>query len=97
MHVNDIPEAFQNKLRLAILTALIAGEQDFVQLKNSTGATDGNLSVQLSRLESAGYVECQKTFIGRKPHSSYRLSAKGMEDFSSYVQLLSSVLQQAPH
>ena len=51
MELNNIPEAFQTKLRLMIISALVTGSKSFNELKSITGASDGNISVQLSKLE----------------------------------------------
>ena len=51
MEINSIPEAFQTKLRLAIISALITGSKTFKELKIITSASDGNLGAQLSKLE----------------------------------------------
>lgn len=51
MDIKSIPEAFQSKVRLAIITALISGEKTFTQLKKLTQASDGNLASHLSKLE----------------------------------------------
>jgi len=84
------------RLRLGILSALVVQESlTFTELRDLLGATDGNLSVQARRLEDAGYVRCEKRFVGRKPKSTYRLSASGRTALEGYLETLSSLLPEA--
>lgn len=92
MKINEIPDIFQSKIRLAIITSLIDGSKDFKQLKELTEATDGNLSTHLTKLEKDGYILSEKTFIHRKPRSIYQLTKGGRRAFEEYVELLSSLL-----
>ena len=66
MEMNNIPEMFQSKLRLMIVSGLIKQPLSFAALKQLTGATDGNLSVQISKLTDAGYIVVRKEFAGKK-------------------------------
>lgn len=93
MKINEIPDIFQSKIRLAIITSLIDGSKDFKQLKELTEATDGNLSTHLTKLEKDGYILSEKTFINRKPRSVYQLTPDGRYAFEEYVDLLSSLLK----
>ena len=83
-----------SRIRLAIISVLVSVEKtDFKQLKTQTNATDGNLSVNLKKLEDAEYIEVEKKFIGRKPHTTYYISKKGKEAFKKYVEKLESMLK----
>lgn len=93
MDLFSIPEAFTNKLRLAIISALVTGEKNFKELQNLTDATSGNLGAQLLKLEEWGYINCKKEFINRKPQSTYQLTQKGLSEFKDYVMLLEKVLK----
>ena len=62
MEINSIPEAFQTKLRLAILSSLLTGQKSFSELKEITSSTDGNLGAQIKKLNELGYVEIEKAF-----------------------------------
>lgn len=95
MEINAIPEAFQTKLRLAILSALLTGEKNFKELKKITEATDGNLGAQLKKLEEAGYITVSKAFVNRKPQTSCALTAFGRKQFKEYVEMLERLLGQA--
>ncbi len=71
--------------RLAILSALLACQSaDFLFLQRITGLTKGNLSSHLAKLEEAGLVEIEKSFIAKKPYTMVRLSGTGREALESY-------------
>lgn len=93
MDLFSIPEAFTNKLRLAIISALVTGEKNFKELQHLTDATSGNLGAQLVKLEEWGYINCKKEFINRKPQSTYQLTEKGLSEFKDYVILLEKILK----
>lgn len=95
LELNNIPEAFQTKLRLMIISALCTGEKTFKDLKNITGATDGNISVQISKLEELGYLSVSKEFVGRKTKTTCKISEIGFESFTEYVNLLDKILLYA--
>lgn len=90
----DIHEAFASKLRIILITALISGEKTFTELKKISGATDGNLSVQLSKLEKWGFVGVEKAFEGKKPRTTCSLTTHGRSEFEKYVAALEAVLKQ---
>lgn len=92
MEMNNIPEMFQSKLRLMIVSGLIKQPLSFTALKQLTGATDGNLSVQISKLTEAGYIIIRKEFSGKKPLTTCELTQYGRESFRQYVELLNSIL-----
>lgn len=94
MEINSIPEIFQSKLRLAIISALITGDRTFKELKSITSASDGNLGAQLTKLEEYEYLICKKEFINRKPQSTYCITEKGIKQFREYVEMLERVLHQ---
>lgn len=94
MEINSIPEAFQTKLRVAIVSALITGEKTFKELKEITSATDGNLGAQLGKLEEYGYLNVRKEFVNKKPRSTYIISEAGMKQFREYVEMLEQLLKQ---
>ena len=86
MELNNIPDIFSNKLRLAILAALVMEPKTFRDLKEITLATDGNLGGQLSKLE-----ECVK----RKPQTTYELTDVGRTAFKEYVDLLDRIIRKS--
>lgn len=91
----QIDDVIHSRIRLAIMSALITIEEiEFTALRSLTKATDGNLSVNLKKLEEAGYLEVKKEFINRKPVSTYSLTGKGKEAFSAYIENLEKLLKK---
>lgn len=95
MTLSDIPSAFQSRLRLAVVAALLTGPQSFKSLKTVTGATDGNLGRQLEVLEEEHVISAEKTLVGRRSGSSYSLTEEGRRLFSDYIRLLQDILDAA--
>ncbi|HWA95167.1 MAG TPA: transcriptional regulator [Terracidiphilus sp.] len=95
----ELPElnpVIHGKLRLALLSLLATVEEaEFTWLRTKTGATDGNLGAQLGKLEEAGYVAVEKTFVQRKPQSNYKLTEQGRTALTEYVQALKTLLGNA--
>jgi DNA-binding MarR family transcriptional regulator len=90
---NELDPLIHERLRLGILSALVVQESlTFTELRDLLQTTDGNLSVQARRLETAGYVICDKKFEDRKPRSTYRISAAGRVALGDYLETLSSLL-----
>ncbi len=63
-------------------------EAEFVYIREMTNATAGNLSVQLDKLSEAGYIEIEKGFVGKKPRTVCRITAKGRLAMEEYVNTL---------
>jgi len=82
-----------SELRLALMS-ILAGvdEADFTYLKKQTGATSGNLSVQIDKLASAGYITIEKGFKGKMPRTTCRITPTGQEAFGKYVEALKEYL-----
>jgi DNA-binding MarR family transcriptional regulator len=79
--------------RLAVMALLYVIESaDFTFLMNQTGLTWGNLSAHMSKLEDAGYLEVEKSFKGRRPNTTLRLTPQGREVFQEYAQKMKRVL-----
>ncbi len=79
------------ELRLAVMSLLISvDEAEFPYIKEQTGATAGNLSVQIDKLSTAGYIEVEKTFKGKRPYTLCRITPKGRQAFEDYVEALKS-------
>ncbi|HOY27846.1 MAG: transcriptional regulator [Flavobacteriales bacterium] len=83
-----------NQLRLAVVSLLIAvDEADFTYLLERTGATRGNLSVQLTKLKEAGYLEITKGYKDNYPNTRCRLTKAGIKAFERYVKAIKGYLQ----
>ncbi|MCR4995164.1 MAG: transcriptional regulator [Bacteroidales bacterium] len=82
-----------SELRLAIISLLISAEEaEFPYIKEQTGATAGNLSVQVDKLSVAGYIEVEKTFKGKRPCTICRITPTGITAFKAYVEALKTYL-----
>ena len=84
--------------RLRIMAALVSldnGEKaDFTFLRDLLGLTDGNLSIHIQRLEEAGYVAVEKTFVGRRPKTWIRATAEGRDAFAAHVDALEEIIHR---
>jgi len=90
---DDIDAVIHERVRLAIVAALaVAPELSFSELKGMLDLSDGNLSAHSRILEEAGYLVIEKSFKGRRPHTSMRLSAKGRKAFQRYVATLRQII-----
>jgi DNA-binding MarR family transcriptional regulator len=91
-----IDELLQSRVRLAIVAYLAsAGQADFSLLRDAIKTTDGNASVHLRKLEDAGYVAIEKSFIGRKPRTRARLTGSGRAAFAEYLDAIARLLGAA--
>lgn len=87
--MKELDPLLHSQLRLAVMSILMNVEEaDFVYLRESTESTAGNLSVQLDKLSSAGYISVTKGFVGKKTRTTYRVTEKGCKAFENYVDAL---------
>ena len=93
MELHEIPAAFQSRLRLAVVAALMTGPKDFTSLIKLTEATPGNLGKQLELLEADGFLSCRRELLGRRPRSTYQLTEPGREAFLAYVRMLEKIVE----
>jgi DNA-binding MarR family transcriptional regulator len=97
--INGIDEIIHGRLRLGVMAYLsTAAAAEFNELKARLQTTDGNLSVHLRKLEEAGYVGIEKSFVRRKPNTRVRLTEKGRQAFLGYLDAIDRLLprQVAP-
>lgn len=91
--LKELNPLLHSQLRLAVMSILLSVEEaEFVYLKEQTQATAGNLSVQLDKLSEAGYIEIEKSFVGKKPRTVCRMTTKGREAMTEYVEALRGYL-----
>ncbi len=91
--IHQLNKAFENRIRLGVVTLLsVERFLDFNEIKKELGATDGNLSTHIRKLEDLGYVLSEKKFIKNKPNTSYRLTDLGKKEFEKHVQALKKML-----
>lgn len=89
----ELDPILHSQLRLAVMSLLIGvKEAEFTFLKEKTGATAGNLSVQVQKLKDAGYIEVIKQFKENYPQTLCKITPKGIDAFEQYVQNLQSYL-----
>lgn len=87
--MKELNPLLHSQLRLAVMSILMNVEEaDFVYLKEKTESTAGNLSVQLDKLSTAGYIEVEKGFVGKKPRTVCRVTEAGRQAFIEYVDAL---------
>lgn len=92
---DDIDAVIHERVRLAIVSALaVAPELSFNELKSTLGLSDGNLSAHAKHLQQAGYIEIAKTFKGRRPHTTMRLTPAGHDAFRGYVDTLRRIVEK---
>jgi DNA-binding PadR family transcriptional regulator len=89
----ELNKVIHSQVRLAIMSILsTAKSADFNYLKASTGATDGNLSTHLSKLEETGFITIEKSFRGKKPLTTIKITDSGREAFLDYLEQLEQIL-----
>ena len=90
----ELDPILHSQLRLAVISLLIGiKEAEFTFIKEKTGATAGNLSVQLGKLKDAGYIDVTKQFKDNYPLTLCKISKKGVEAFETYVNALQSYMK----
>lgn len=78
------------------MSALMVNDSlDFTSLKGSLDVTDGNLSSHIGSLENEGYVKVKKEFVGKKPQTSYAVTAAGRRAFADHLDALERLIQQS--
>lgn len=90
----ELDPLLHSQLRLSVVSLLMSvKEAEFSFIKEKTGATAGNLSVQIGKLSDAGYIEVQKSFRDNYPLTTCRITPKGVDAFDQYVQALKEYIQ----
>ena len=91
--IGKIDDVIHGRLRLGIMAYLANAEvADFNELKQVLEATQGNLSVHLRKLEDAGYIAIDKSFLNRKPLTRARLTLAGRKAFAAYLDAISKLV-----
>ena len=96
---NDLDKIIHERMRLGIISALSANKKlSFTELKTLLNTTDGNISVHARKLEDAGYLVCEKSFIGRKPLTEYKITKNGrlaLEKYLNHMEALINAMKKA--
>jgi DNA-binding transcriptional ArsR family regulator len=91
----ELDPILHSQLRLAVVSLLISvKEAEFAFLKEKTNATAGNLSVQISKLKEAGYVEVTKQFKDNYPLTICKITQVGVQAFENYVNALQTYMHK---
>lgn len=94
--ISGLDDVIHGRVRLGIVAYLASAEvADFTELKEVLEVTQGNLSIHLRKLEEAGYVAIDKSFVGRKPLTRVRLTETGRAAFSNYLKAMGQLVEQA--
>ena len=89
----ELNPLLHSELRLGVISILISVDfADFTYIRKETGATAGNLSVQLEKLSQAGYITIEKGFSGKMPRTTCRITKQGIKAFSEYVEALQTYI-----
>lgn len=90
---SELDRLIHERLRLGIISALAVNESlTFSELKALLNTTDGNLSVHARKLEEADYIRCSKTFEGRVPRTSFRISPAGRKALQRYLDHMEALI-----
>jgi DNA-binding MarR family transcriptional regulator len=85
----DLDPLLHSQLRLSIMSLLMSVESaEFTFLRDKTQSTAGNLSVQIDKLSEAGYITVEKSFRGKRPLTTCKITRKGIKSFEIYVDTL---------
>lgn len=93
--LKDLDPLLHSQLRLGVMSILLSVESaEFTFLKEKTNSSAGNLSVQLDKLSEAGYINVEKSFNGKKPLTTCKITKKGMKAFEEYVNSLKDYIKK---
>lgn len=93
LNINDIDDVIHGRLRLGVMAYLTAvNPATFPELVSKTGATHGNLSTHLTKLETAGYVRLEKGYKGKRPQTLVHLTPAGRKAWIAYLDAMRQLL-----
>lgn len=91
--IGKLDDVIHGRMRLGIMAYLADAEAaDFTELKDLLDATQGNLSIHLRKLEEAGYIAIDKSFVGRKPLTRARITEAGRAAFAAYLEAIAKLV-----
>ncbi len=94
-HIPEIDKLIHEPSRLAIMAQLyVVQRADFLFLRPQTGLTTGNLSAHIRKLEEAGYVNVEKEFVNKKPHTILQLTDTGRTVFKEYLENMKQIIDE---
>jgi DNA-binding HxlR family transcriptional regulator len=93
INFNGLDTAVHGPIRLGTLTAIaLDGPLDFTTLKKRLELSDGAIAPHLRKLEEITYLHCRKGFVGRRPKSTYRITAAGRKALAGYLDAMQAVI-----
>jgi DNA-binding MarR family transcriptional regulator len=93
--ISRIDDVIHGRMRLGIMAYLASAEvADFTELKSLLQTTQGNLSIHLRKLEDAGHIAIEKSFLGRKPLTRARITPKGRRAFAAYLDAMAKLIDK---
>lgn len=94
LSIDDLHKAFENRIRLGIMSALAVNESlDFTSLKQFLDVTDGNLASHMKTLEKKDFIAVKKSFIDRKPNTTYHITDAGKKAFEKHLVALEQIIK----
>lgn len=94
--IGKLDDVIHGRVRLGVMAYLISADvADFTELKQLLEVTQGNLSVHLRKLEEAGYIEIEKSFLDRKPLTRARITPEGRQAFAAYLDAIGKLVKDA--
>ena len=91
--IEQLNKAFDSRVRLGIMAVLVVNEWvDHARLKELLGVTDGNLASHLAALETLGYVQVRKRFVGKRPNTSYKATVAGGRAFRQHLDAIETLI-----
>ena len=95
--LEGLDKAFESRARLGIMSVLMVNDRvEFNELKEMLGLSDGNIASHISALEKLKYLEVHKEFRGKKPVTSYTVTALGRKSFEAHLSALETLINQKP-
>jgi DNA-binding MarR family transcriptional regulator len=93
--LKDLDPLLHSQLRLGVISLLMSVDSaEFTWLKEKTNSTAGNLSVQIDKLSEAGYITVEKSFKGKKPLTTCKITKAGIKAFEEYVAALKQYINK---
>ncbi len=89
----ELDPILHSQLRLAVISLLVGTEvAEFTFIREQIGATSGNLSIQITKLKEAGYIEVTKKFRSNYPQTLCSITPLGKQKFTEYIKDLKDYL-----
>ncbi len=93
-YIGHLNKAFESRIRLGVMSVLMVNDEvDFGTMKEMLAVTDGNLASHVAALEKLTYVEVRKQFVGKKPNTTYTVTAEGRNAFNEHLDALENLLK----